>query len=116
MYVDEVQAHEQVGLRLGIEMGLFNTMAAIGEGELEVSEIAQKTGAAELLVSRVMKLLAAMGLFKEVAEDKYANGPFAPAFSDASPLPKAVTHMYVSKSEIRLPDKSLHKDGQYHGE
>lgn len=68
-------------------------MAAIGPGELTTSEVAQRTGAAPLLVSRVMKLLAAMGLFIEVAEDKYANGPFAPAFSDASPLPKAVLHM-----------------------
>jgi spore maturation protein SpmA len=72
----------------------------IGEGELGVSEIARKVGAVELLVSRVMKLLAAIGLFKEVAENKYANGPLAPAFSDASPLPKAVTHMYVSEIEI----------------
>jgi hypothetical protein len=110
VYADDTQAHEQVGLRLGIEMDLFNTMAAIGEGELGVSEIAQKVGAAELLVSRVMKLLAAMGLFKEVAEDKYANGPFAPAFSDASPLPKAVTHMYVSERKILLPDKNSRND------
>ncbi|EDO03575.1 hypothetical protein SS1G_06056 [Sclerotinia sclerotiorum 1980 UF-70] len=97
-------AHEQVGLRLGIEMGIFNTMAAIGAGELDVSEIAQRTGAAKLLVSRVMKLLAAMNLFKEVGEDRYANGAFAPAFSDASPLPKAVTHI-VTASEvlIKLP-------------
>ncbi|PQE20270.1 quercetin 3-O-methyltransferase 1 protein [Rutstroemia sp. NJR-2017a BBW] len=98
-------AHEQVGLRLGIEMGLFNTMAAIGEGELEVSEIAQKVGAAELLVSRVMKLLAAMGLFKEVAENKYTNGPLAPAFSDASPLPKAVTHITTANEVlIKIPE------------
>ncbi|TGO23210.1 hypothetical protein BPAE_0140g00170 [Botrytis paeoniae] len=86
---EEERAHEQVGLRIGIESGIFNTMAAIGIGELTASKIAQRTGAAPLLVSRVMKLLASMGLFKEVAEDKYANGPFSPAFSDASPLPKA---------------------------
>ncbi|TGO49749.1 hypothetical protein BCON_0201g00170 [Botryotinia convoluta] len=73
-------AHGQVSLRIGIESGIFNTMAAIGTGDLTASEIAQETGAAPLLVSRVMKLLAAMGLFKEVAEDKYANGPFAPYY------------------------------------
>ncbi|RAL68038.1 hypothetical protein DID88_008761 [Monilinia fructigena] len=98
-------AHEQVGLRLGIDIGIFNTMAAIGGGELEVSEIAKRTGAAELLVSRVMKLLAAMGLFKEVGEDKYANGPFAPAFSDASPLPKAILHIVTANEVlIKIPE------------
>ncbi|CCD46539.1 hypothetical protein ACHAPC_004333 [Botrytis cinerea] len=98
-------AHEQVGLRIGIESGIFNTMAAIGPGELTTSEVAQRTGAAPLLVSRVMKLLAAMGLFIEVAEDKYANGPFASAFSDASPLPKAVLHIVTANEVlIKIPE------------
>jgi hypothetical protein len=94
LMLHHLQAYEQIGLRLGIEMGIFNTMASVlPDGNLEVSEIAKKIEADPLLVSRVMRLLCGMGLFKEIGEQKYSNGPLAPAFTDQSPFPHVVLHM-----------------------
>jgi hypothetical protein len=85
-------------------MGIFNTMASVlPAGEIEVSEIATKIDADPMLVSRVMRLLGGMGIYKEVGENKYANGPLAPAFTDASPFPSVVLHMLVSLMWQGLP-------------
>ncbi|CAG8948676.1 hypothetical protein HYFRA_00001796 [Hymenoscyphus fraxineus] len=99
-------AYEQVGLRLGIEMGIFNSMATVlPAGEMEVTELAEKINADSLLVGRVMRLLSAMGLFKEVSENKYANGPLAPVFTDGSPFPDVVLHLTTgSEVLMRLPE------------
>jgi len=89
-----MQAYDQVALRLGIDMGIFNIMTEIlPTGKLEVQEIARRIDADELLVSRIMRLLGAMGIFKEVGGNKYANGRLAPAYADGSPFPHLVLHM-----------------------
>ncbi|CAG8975340.1 hypothetical protein HYALB_00005670 [Hymenoscyphus albidus] len=99
-------AYEQVGLRLGIDMGIFDCLATVlPAGEMEVTELAEKIDANTLLVSRVMRLLSAMGLFKEVSENKFANGPLAPVFADGSPFPDVVLHLTTGAEVlVKLPE------------
>ena len=43
-----------------------------------------------------MRILAGMGLFKEVGHDAFAPTPLSGAYVTGSPLTEAVVHLYVS--------------------
>jgi len=96
-------AHEQVALRLGIEMGLFTELAKAGE--LEIEELAKKTDTDALLANRVMRLLVGMGLAKETAESKYAANNLTPVYAEGSPLAFPVLHITTAtESLVKLPE------------
>jgi hypothetical protein len=63
-------------------MGVFNAMTAAGE--VDIVAIAEKTSAYPLLVGCVMRLLAAMCLFRETGQGKYSSGPLVPLYADWS--------------------------------
>ena len=47
------------------------------------------------LVERIMRLLSAMGIFNEVAKDKFQPTTISKACVSRSPFSAAIIHMYV---------------------
>lgn len=89
-------------------MGLFDAAARVsgdGGGGVSIEQLASETGADELLVTRIMRVLAAMGIFKEVASGKFQSTAFSKSYVSRSPLSAGIIH--VTKDMIplsHLPD------------
>jgi hypothetical protein len=69
--------HQNAVIRAAIEMGIFHSLASKdNKGGLTIEELALKvpdSGADTILVARVMRMLAGMGIVKEVGMDRYEN-------------------------------------------
>ncbi|EPS34232.1 hypothetical protein PDE_09196 [Penicillium oxalicum 114-2] len=97
-----------IALRLGIDMKIFDAVAqhieSSGEKTITLSQLAEMTKADPLLVSRVMRFLSALGIFKEVEQDVYASTPVAAGYVSSSPLSAAVIHVtHFSMVLTQLP-------------
>jgi hypothetical protein len=102
-----------MALRLGVDLKLFDAAAGKNGGEISIEELAEATKADPLLVSkcwlfgggerkmmlieteRIMRFLAAMGIFKEVTKGSYASTPLAESYVSSSPFSAVVIHVYV---------------------
>ncbi|KAL2056632.1 hypothetical protein ABVK25_003026 [Lepraria finkii] len=69
---------QQFAIRILIENGTFTTLCAKGDPKITTEELSQATGGNKLLIERLMRLLAAVGVIDEIAENTYK--------------PNAVTH------------------------
>ncbi|PYI09955.1 S-adenosyl-L-methionine-dependent methyltransferase [Aspergillus sclerotiicarbonarius CBS 121057] len=86
--------HQAMALRLGIDMKLFDAVAQhTKSGPVTVTQLADASQADPLLVSRIMRFLAAMGIFDEVNPDVYVSTQLAAAYVSGSPLSAAVIHV-----------------------
>ncbi|KAL2756635.1 hypothetical protein ACRALDRAFT_1075525 [Sodiomyces alcalophilus JCM 7366] len=62
---------QTAAVKTGFDLGLFRFISA-SEGPVTVSQIADKTGADPLFLSRFLSYLASTGAVKEVAKDEFA--------------------------------------------
>ncbi|KAJ6119430.1 hypothetical protein N7523_003710 [Penicillium sp. IBT 18751x] len=88
-------AHQAMALRLGIDMKLFDAMAKASKSAEEpfnVQDWCEETGSDPLLVKRITRFLAAMGVVQEIDCDSYIQTPLAAAYVSNSPLSAAVIH------------------------
>lgn len=68
--------HQTAVVRAAIEMRLFHSLAEASQGGLTVDELADRVpggDADDLLVARLLRMLAGMGVVKEVGLQKYEN-------------------------------------------
>ncbi|RHZ59421.1 uncharacterized protein CDV56_108622 [Aspergillus thermomutatus] len=77
-------SHQAMALRLGVDMKLFDAIAkrsSRGDGShFNVQQLADDTGADPALVARIIRLLAAMGVLKEVDAGLFSSTPLATAY------------------------------------
>lgn len=59
-------------IRVGEDLKLFELLAS-NEEPMTVNDLAQKTGAASVLLARIMRYLASMKLVKETGKDQYTS-------------------------------------------
>ncbi|MCJ1311746.1 hypothetical protein MMC25_005419 [Agyrium rufum] len=116
-------AHQAMALRVAIDMKLFD--AAASSGDIAVEELATKTGADALLITRIIRILVGMGLFIEREQGTYAATQNAGAYVTGSPLKEAVIHIssyipilaqlpeYFEKYGFKNPDDAFNGPFQY---
>ncbi|OJK02211.1 hypothetical protein ASPACDRAFT_114923 [Aspergillus aculeatus ATCC 16872] len=95
-------SHQAMVLRLAVDLGLFDAIAQQG-GTATTAQLAKSTGGDELLVSRIMRFLAAINIFEEFALSTYRTTPLAAAYTSQSPLSAIVihaTHTLVTMSQL----------------
>ncbi|KAJ5139730.1 hypothetical protein N7448_003138 [Penicillium atrosanguineum] len=88
-------SHQAMAVRLGIDMKLFDAMAKaskLAEDPFNVQDWCEETGSDPLLVRRITRFLAAMGVIQEIDGDSYTQTPLAAAYVSSSPLSAAVIH------------------------
>ncbi|KAF2459112.1 S-adenosyl-L-methionine-dependent methyltransferase, partial [Lineolata rhizophorae] len=95
---------EAICLRLAVDMKLFDAIVTAA-GSATNEQLGNATGTDPLFVRRITRMLAAMGILKEVARNTYAMTPLAGAYSSKSPLSSAIVHLTSHMPAIaRLPD------------
>lgn len=62
---------ELLALRTLMKMHVFENIPS--DGTISVPNLAQKTGAQESLLARLLRLMAAMGVLKQTEDDHYAH-------------------------------------------
>ncbi|KAI0139125.1 S-adenosyl-L-methionine-dependent methyltransferase [Hypoxylon sp. NC0597] len=62
---------QTAAVKIGFDLNLFKYLSEAG-GPLTLEQIAQKTGAEKMFLSRYMSYLASVGTVKQVAKDQYA--------------------------------------------
>ncbi|RAK82263.1 S-adenosyl-L-methionine-dependent methyltransferase [Aspergillus fijiensis CBS 313.89] len=96
-------SHQAMVLRLAVDLGLFDAIAQQG-GTATTAQLAEATGGDELLVSRIMRFLAAINIFEELAPSTYRTTPLAAAYTSQSPLSAIVIHAtYTLVTMSQLP-------------
>ncbi|MCJ1336119.1 hypothetical protein MMC09_001395 [Bachmanniomyces sp. S44760] len=66
---------QQFAIRILIEDGVLKAICATGDSETTAAQLSNETGENQLLIARLMRLLCAVGVADEVAENTYrANG------------------------------------------
>ncbi|KAH8807919.1 S-adenosyl-L-methionine-dependent methyltransferase [Xylogone sp. PMI_703] len=90
-----------VALKIAIDMGIFDAAAELSAGgkDIALNDIATKTGGDPLLITRVMRFLVGISLFKEVGVGKWTATPLAAAYVTASPLAQGIIHM-IKQNEV----------------
>ncbi|OTA55120.1 putative O-methyltransferase [Hypoxylon sp. EC38] len=68
--------------RIAVDLNLFELLSKSGASGLSAAELAAKTGANEVLISRILKHLAAMNIVAESGADKYVATPLSNAFTE----------------------------------
>ena len=89
--------HQCAVVRAGIEMRLFHTLSESENKEVTAQELAEKVpgGADRLLVVRIMRMLAGMGVVKEVGFGTYKNAPVGETVAKDIHLEGGMKFMYV---------------------
>ncbi|PYI29530.1 sterigmatocystin 8-O-methyltransferase precursor [Aspergillus indologenus CBS 114.80] len=96
-------SHQAMVLRLAVDLGLFDAIAQQG-GTATTAQLAESTGGDELLVSRIMRFLAAINIFEELGPSTYKTTPLAAAYTSQSPLSAIVIHAtYTLVTMSQLP-------------
>ncbi|RFU35549.1 hypothetical protein B7463_g763, partial [Scytalidium lignicola] len=82
-------------IAIAIDMKLLDAAAelSVGGSEIQLDDLASKTGADPLLIVRIMRFLVGINLFKEIVAGKWTSTPLAAAYVTASPLAQAMIHM-----------------------
>ncbi|KAJ6151631.1 hypothetical protein N7470_007228 [Penicillium chermesinum] len=120
--------HQLVVLRLAADLKLFDVMALEAgqslDGSVNLHALAEKTPAEPLLLTRIMRFLAAMGAVHEIRPQVYSPAPLAADLVSSSPLSAALIHCTHFMSVLsKLPEyfnekgwKSPHDahDGPFH--
>ncbi|KAJ5713819.1 uncharacterized protein N7483_011000 [Penicillium malachiteum] len=103
--------HQAIALRLGVNLKLFDVIAAkAGHSNELVSldELVDATGAEASIVARIMRFLAAMSVVDEVDQGLYAPTPFSAALVSSSPLSAGLIHSTHFLSVLaKLPEYFL---------
>ncbi|KAJ5545876.1 hypothetical protein N7494_003461 [Penicillium frequentans] len=87
--------HQAIALRLGVDLKLFDAIAAKGgrsSGSVNIYELAEETSAEPLLIGRIMRFLTAMSVVEEVSPGSYKSTSLAAALVSSSPLSAAMIH------------------------
>ncbi|KAJ6102110.1 hypothetical protein N7486_004537, partial [Penicillium sp. IBT 16267x] len=87
--------HQAIALRLGIDLKLFDAIAAKAgrsDGPVKIYELVEETSAEPLLIMRIMRFLAAMSVVQEVCPGSYNSPSLAAALVSSSPLSAAMIH------------------------
>lgn len=100
-----------------MEMGIFNVMAKAKEPSISLDFLVASTGADRLLMGedlksdldvdvvliqipvRITRVLTAMKILIETAENSYCFSPSAKAFVDGSPIGDALKHLFAFISQ-----------------
>ena len=91
-------------IRLGIDMSLFDAAAKAPNDRITISHLAASTGHDALLIKRIMRTLAASGVFTEIEKDTFAPTKLSKSFFSDSPLAEGVVHFTAQNAAIaRLP-------------
>ncbi|KAM0809000.1 putative S-adenosyl-L-methionine-dependent methyltransferase [Seiridium cardinale] len=87
--------HNTMGLRLAVDMGVFDAAARLCADAKAVSlaDLASETKVDELLLLRVMRVLVGLNVFAEPCVGSYEPLPLAAAYTSKSPLSSAVIHV-----------------------
>ena len=83
----ETSYMETAMAKVGFDLKLFDTIVA-NKGPITTSELAEKTGAAPLLLGRLLRCMAASNMVTEAAEDTYQASNITEHL--ATPLGKAM--------------------------
>jgi hypothetical protein len=94
------QIHRAAAIRTAVDMGLFNVLLGIKNEGIKALELAEKTSSDEVLVTRIMRFLTAMGYAEELGACHYTSTPKTGFFAPGSPFLDVVTHMCVSLLEL----------------
>ncbi|PYH92920.1 sterigmatocystin 8-O-methyltransferase precursor [Aspergillus ellipticus CBS 707.79] len=84
-------SHRAMVLRLAVDMKLFDVIAQNG-GVATVSQLAEMTGADEVLIARIARFLTVMNVLTSPRKDTYEATPLSTAFQSSSPLSAGVIH------------------------
>jgi hypothetical protein len=98
-----VEPHAYAVVRSGIQLGLFRLLHV--EGTVSAEKIAQRTGADKLLVVRLMRVLGAMGIVKEMDVETYTNGPGGKVLAEDAGMSGALSFMSVTQTHTVLRSK-----------
>ncbi|KAJ5247869.1 hypothetical protein N7468_002852 [Penicillium chermesinum] len=101
--------HQLVVLRLAADLKLFDVMALEAgqslDGSVNLHALAEKTPAEPLLLTRIMRFLAAMGAVHEIRPQVYSPAPLAADLVSSSPLSAALIHCTHFMSVLsKLPE------------
>lgn len=86
-----LEPHLMTGFKIALEMKLFT---AIGDERKTCQEIAVTTGADQLLVKRIARLMAVAQILDEVDVDTYTNTDFSKSMTDPTGLCNAFQYHY----------------------
>lgn len=96
-----------IALRLGVDMKLFDTAvkASSDGGEVRIEELFSGAKADPLLVTRIMRLLVGIGVFKESGKGLFTLTHLAGAFvSDSTPTASLIQFTQMLRAVSGLPD------------
>ncbi|KAL7952231.1 sterigmatocystin 8-O-methyltransferase precursor [Trichoderma compactum] len=95
--------HQAIAIRLAVDSGLFDAAAKLPQDNITVKQLAKDTGVDELLVTRFVRFLTAMNVFKEPEPGRFVATPLSASYVSSSPLSAAVihiTHFLVIASQL----------------
>jgi hypothetical protein len=90
--------HRQAAIRTAIDMGLFLALLDTEEGGITAQELAEKTKADEILVTRIMRVVTATGYAKETGVRHYTSTRKTEIFAPGSPSIDVMVHAFVITS------------------
>jgi hypothetical protein len=90
-------------------MKLFDAVASAGEAGISIEKIASKTDAEPLLILRIARALAAVGILKETSREKFASTLLSKAWVSSSPFTQGIIHITHQNTVVdRLPEYFEH--------
>ncbi|KAI9718802.1 MAG: hypothetical protein M1828_006564 [Chrysothrix sp. TS-e1954] len=92
--------HPATAVRLGMDFGIFDKFAQSRRESLTVFELAKDLQVDIALITRVMRLLTAIGIFRHKGGSEYVAEPIAMAYVDRSPLGRALYHFHDVHAKV----------------
>ncbi|KAL2063641.1 hypothetical protein VTL71DRAFT_5446 [Oculimacula yallundae] len=103
--------HAAAILRVAVDLKLFDIAASAEGGKVTIEKLAAAAGAEALLIKRLMRMLSAINLFKEIDADTYELSSVGAGFVSQTPWAAVTIHMSdVGEMVAKIP-KFLEKTG-----
>ncbi|KAG4412197.1 hypothetical protein IFR04_014657 [Cadophora malorum] len=96
--------HAATVLRVAVDLKLFDIAASAEGGRLKIEQLASTAGADALLTKRLLRMLGAINMFKQIDAETYALTPIGAGFVTQSPLSAATIHItQIGEMVAKIP-------------
>ncbi|KAH7319450.1 O-methyltransferase-domain-containing protein [Rhexocercosporidium sp. MPI-PUGE-AT-0058] len=96
--------HAAAITRVAVDLKLFDIAASSEGGQVTIEKLASAAGADALLTKRLMRMLHAINMFKEIDSESYVLSPIGAGFVTQSPLSAVTIHLtQVGEMVAKIP-------------